>query len=191
MSSRSSVIKRKPAPKSKLAGAKRGLKLMRIFISHKTKDRAAVMALKRMVEERCRKIKVFASCDAENLRGGTHWLSTIHRELEQADILMLLYTRPDDNWEWCIYEAGYYLGHRSGQKAETLVVIHPPGVMIPAPFKDRQSIKAEPVEIEAFLKGKFRPGDPNCHWNGTLGDLTKMADEIAKAVRRWAAGRAS
>ena len=161
----------------------KGHKKLRIFISHKSKDKGAVRVIKAAFEHRCRNMAVFASCDAESLLHGDRWSEVVHKELNRADWLVLLYTAAGENWEWCIYEAGYFAGRRTCEKTRTLTVIHPPGVMIPPPLRAWQSVEAVPEALFNFLKLIVKPGLPRCHWTGTRKDLEQLAGAISEAVR--------
>ena len=181
------------APSRKQRPARTRLPMLRIFISHKDKDRAAVLALKQTIERYCRQIDVFASCDAEKLRGGRRWWSAIHGAMDKADWFILLYTTKAEDWSWCVYEAGYFAG-KSSSRTDKLVVIHPPGVQVPPPLQHWQSVSAEPDKLRGFLSSVFRPGAVDCHWTGTRKELEAVADRIVDEIRplgshSWTANR--
>jgi len=79
----------------------------------RARTKKAVLWLKKTIEKQCVRLSVFASCDAEKLRVGDEWSKKIHSELNRADWLVLLYTTANENWDWCIYEAGYFAGRQS------------------------------------------------------------------------------
>jgi hypothetical protein len=161
----------------------RALKSTRVFISHKSGDAGLAIEIKKMILQRCpEKLEVFVSSDAESLRGGDKWSPKIHAELDRADWLVLLYTRASEDWSWCIYETGYFLGRQTSKETRKLAVIHPVTVMIPPPLQDHHSVKAEPNAMLGFLKNVFQPGSPSCHFQGTEEDLNRMAAALCDAV---------
>lgn len=158
-----------------------------IFISHKTKDKAAAQVLKDLLMGHCTGLTVFLSSDARDISVGNRWWETIHENLDKADWLLLLYTTPNDNWDWCIYEAGYFAGRRSARKTDTLLVLHPPGVTRPAPLSAWQSLPAEKDAIHSFFEKIFDPGNHRCHWRGSESCMTDLAKkfemkEVAKKL---------
>src|SRR5262249_28822078 len=57
-----------------------------------------------------------------------------------SDMLVLLYTDRMKNWDWCVYESGYFQGaHRGDPKP--LVVLHYEKVEPPAPLKHLQTVR--------------------------------------------------
>jgi TIR domain len=166
----SSVVVAGPAP-------------INIFISHKAEDKSAAIKLKEVIDRNCRNITCFLSCDCKSLDGGTEWREEIENALDKAFSLYLIYTTPHVNWDWCIYESGYFAGRRGPGKAK-LVVLHPHGVRLPDPLSKWNSIAAEPSRIFDHLEAAF-PGGAECHIRPnkrTKKNLTEMAKAISGAI---------
>src|SRR5436190_12486349 len=169
--------------------------VLNIFISHKSKDEAAAKELKRLLDAHCRKIKAFLSCDLKCLPGGTDWREGIHRALNEANWLILIYTTPGDNWDWCLYEAGYFAGRVNAAKADdappdpnamgaanSLLVLHPPHVQSTPPLSAWQSVVAEPRRLVEHFNSIFRVGDPLCHFKGDHAQMEDLASKICNAI---------
>jgi hypothetical protein len=153
---------------------------LRVFISHKAKDSAAAQSIKRLLLRRAKddRVIVFLSSDAEDIRGGTLWRESIHKNLREADRLVLLYTDPTDRWDWCLYECGYFLGIHPG--ADTLTVLTPLGVVPPAPLQERHYVKPQAPSISAWLEKFYDPA--NIFFNGIGTDRDELAKEIAETI---------
>jgi hypothetical protein len=165
--------------------------MLNIFISHKTKDEGAAKTLKHLLDSSCRKIDLFLSCDSKSLPRGVPWREAVHEALNKADLLILIYTTPGDNWDWCIYEAGYFAGKsselppgppRGMNKARSLLVLHPPGVQPPPPLAAWQSVPADPDRLMEYFGYIFQMGNPLCHFKGRQSDMENLAHAICDAI---------
>jgi hypothetical protein len=169
---------------STLTPAPGELPVLRIFISHKAKDKEAAQKLKDILGQRCTKVELFLSSDAKSLQGGKPWWDEIHNALDAAHWLIMIYTNPSENWDWCVYEAGYFAGRQGVDRAKSLVVLHPLGVVPPAPLAHWQSVPADFAALCAFFGNVFRIGDPTCHFVGIEADLLDVARKITDAIGR-------
>lgn len=155
------------APRSTRDTSKR----LRIFISHKSKDLPAANLLKQAFGQYFTNVSYFMAHDLEALRGSDRWQETLHRELDKADWFFLVYTTPDDDWSWCIYEAGYFAGGRRAATNTKMIVLHPPRVVCPPPVRAWQSVKAEPTALLNFFRQILDEGTPRSHSTGLASDL--------------------
>src|ERR1700732_4216411 len=114
-----------------------------IFLSHKANDAKVAGDVKKILEKWFN-AAVFLSSDARSLRGGVKWREEIHSGLKRSRWLVLLFTDARENWDWCIYEAAYFLGHHADTDSGKLTIIHPEGATAPVPIAEWQSVKAEP-----------------------------------------------
>ena len=140
---------------------------MRIFISHKAVDFATAekvsAALKGLAGTKARgrnpEIKIFLS---EEIPYGDDWLKCLHEELERADVLVLIYTDPDENWSWCMYEVGYFASthdfekrgsSRERQASERRIYcLHHPSLPPPPPLERLQVVKADTYRVRRFVE---------------------------------------
>src|SRR5438093_9019958 len=125
-----------------------------VFISHKSRDKNAAMALKQILLRSCSDLHVFVSSDAHDMPNGHEWRAEIHRNLEAAHWLILLYTDPTDNWDWCLYECGYHASRiRTGEPmSRKLTVLCPQGITPPAPLTEWQLTQSDLRAIDTLLQ---------------------------------------
>ena len=97
---------------------------MKIFLSHKAEQDAGTAervkeALEALELQRKSKISVFVS--TSDIAAAENWPRKIRRELKEADLLLLLYTDPNFDWAWCMFEAGLYEDLESDPADDNLV----------------------------------------------------------------------
>lgn len=121
----------------------------RIFVSHKHEDAAVARAAKQALQDLCgERIECFVS--GENIIAGSDWNRRIRQELGRSHILLLLFTNPTRNWDWCLYEAGLFT--RFGEEdVISVVCLYPAGGEAPSPLKNVQGVPAEPAKVGRFL----------------------------------------
>ena len=79
-----------------------------VFISHKAKDELAAEAIRKALKMRGgNSLEIFVS---ERIKAGSQWSEEIWKSLKRADWLLLLYTDPSQEWDWCLFEAGFFAG---------------------------------------------------------------------------------
>jgi TIR domain len=121
---------------------------LRVFISYKEKDETAAARIQAVLRRIGNdKIHVFVSGIEKE---GTDFRKSVLEELRTAHILILLYTDPQEHWDWCLYETGYFDGRQDPNEVDRrLYVLHrredPPS----GPFLGLRT-----VEIDASLTGR-------------------------------------
>ena len=92
--------------------------VLRIFISHKmpTDTPLAEAIGKNLALYSGNQVKV---THAGQFRYGEQWRQRIEQELDEADWLILLYTDPDEDWGFCLYECGYFRHIMENDKGNT------------------------------------------------------------------------
>ncbi|UCD50459.1 MAG: toll/interleukin-1 receptor domain-containing protein, partial [Phycisphaerales bacterium] len=154
------------------------------FLSHKAKDKLKAEALRGLLTTSGGgKLDLFLS--STDIKGGEVWRNSILENMKKSSFLILLYLNPDDDWDWCLYETGYFRGANKGP----VFCIHPQSSTIPAPLEDLQQVEAKPQVIkETFLKPLFSDVEDGFALNPTLfaqdnvGILDKLAGDIVKVV---------
>jgi len=122
---------------------------LEVFLSYKIADKAAATRLAAELDVLGRgRISVFV---AEKLSAGEPWPEPIHTKLRTADWLILLYTDPTDDWDWCMYETGYFTACKA-RLPRHLVCLHPAGCPPPNPLAQRKSVPATKHDVDAFLR---------------------------------------
>ena len=160
--------------------------MFRIFISHKHKDKLQAKKIKKELEDAAGRIQIFLSQDIE---AGEDWPEKIMKELERADWLILLYTDPTEEWDWCLFETGFFQGVARSKKCNSRLISLHSAASPPKPLKNWQSINMVKDEVvERFLVPLFtespREGcEPlNERFNKETPWGKTLADNIISAV---------
>jgi TIR domain len=125
----------------------------RIFISHKHEDHEAAARITEALEKMCPTIECFVS--GSNISAGTDWNREIRSKLAQSHMLILLFTSPTANWDWCLYEAGLFTRFESID-VYSVVCLFRPESNVPRPLANLQGVKVESEAIEQFLEALCR-----------------------------------
>jgi hypothetical protein len=152
-------------------------KSVAIFISHKHEDGEAAREIKTKLDEYGGdRLNVYVS---ELIPKGEQWEPTIHQMLKDSDWLLLLYTGPGVEWDWCLYETGFFAG--THDKSQTrLVCLHPKSVELPGPLNAWQAVTEDNCEEllqEIFRKPPY-PGTKPLNPKVTDETLQRMARDI-------------
>jgi len=161
----------------------------RIFISHKVSGHGgAAEAIKRELENYAPdKLKIFAS---PALSPGVKWRPKTLREIETADLFILLYLVEGLVMDWCLYEAGYF--EREAQKTgRKLICVTNPARSLPGPLETRQRLEATERGVEGLLKAIYcdpdKPVRPDLferEHTKTLDHLIQFTLTTLKPVKR-------
>ena len=184
----------KQRPRSQRAAsdkAQTGPRRIEIFISHKARDgdREAACQIKDLLNK-IDGVTAFVSSSYASVAGGEPFLEKIHAALDSADAFFLLYTDPDEVWDWCLYECGYFKGKHRGKRKFTS--IHPLDLTAPAPIRLMvQTVAARSGDVQAALERIFfsvrRTSQVTCADGHTLaGICDKIADTVQElSCARW------
>ena len=162
-----------------------------IFLSHKAKDGEVASKIKSNLHGWFA-ADVFLSSDAESLRGGDQWRETIHSALKSSSWLVLLYSDARENWDWCIYEGAYFLGHHADRASGKLTILHPEGTSPPNPFDAWQRVRAVPKSVEGWLRNAFPQNStsqipPDAAYKSAAADIAVSVQSLA--IRPYVADR--
>ena len=167
---------------------------LRVFISYKQKDADATIGIKQLLQQRGGdNIEVFVS---EDEAPGIQFRQHLLKKLREAHVLIFLYTDPQSQWDWCLYETGYFDARRPPEEDDRrLYVLHERTVTPKGPFNGLNSV---PIDVsgsddkrltdllELLFKDSTTPS-VNPYWNdGGSNDL--IAAFKAPFVRREAVG---
>jgi len=124
-----------------------------VFISHKSKDQEGAKLIEELLSgSGGNLLDVFIS---ERIQAGQVWSKKIFEQLGKADYLILLYTDPSEEWDWCLFEAGFYAGRANEDKTQ-LVCLHSTQHPPPRPLQQWQSIGLQNLdELMQFLAQLF------------------------------------
>jgi len=162
-----------------------------VFISHKQDDHALAVEVKKALEglaPRPKQIDCFVS--GIDITAGMDWRRAIRSRLAKSHLLMLLFTAPSRNWDWCLYETGLYTRFDKFEKNEVsaVVCLFDPSQASPSPLADLQGVPADIDKLRAFLdllcRQTWKISDD---WR--LGALApdihrKKVDEAARAIEK-------
>ena len=144
-----------------------------VFISHKHEDHALALEVKTALERLNPKlINCFVS--GVDILAGMDWRREIRTVLAKSHLLVLLFTAPSKNWDWCLYETGLYTRFDQNE-ARSVVCLFSPGEASPSPLANLQGVPADVDKIRAFL-------DPLCRRTWEVSDDWRrgaLAPEIA------------
>ena len=161
-----------------------------VFISHKHEDHALAVEVKKALEGLVRQNLVECFVSGIDITAGMDWRREIRSVLARSHVLLLLYTAPSKNWDWCLYETGLYTSFDKAAKNEvsSVVCLFNPGQASPSAIADLQGVPAETDKVRDFL-------NVFCHqtwkisddWRqGALAPVTdpRQVDEAARAIER-------
>jgi hypothetical protein len=162
----------------------------KIFLSHKVRDGAAAAEIKSLIlaafpslrNEVNQTDNIFLSSDANSIPKAATWQLEIEKQLRDADSLLLLYTDPQQTWDWCLYEGGYFAGNHFSNAAKLSYVIHPQGGAVPAPLRNRQSVPATRADVLSCLKRMLRTAAEAAYFGDA--QWNELADRVAGTVQR-------
>lgn len=82
-----------------------------VFLSHSAKNKAQVVALKSLLNDKASGfIEFFLSCDGESIRLGTNWVRRLDEALKNARLMFVLVSKESLQSTWVPFEAGYSYG---------------------------------------------------------------------------------
>lgn len=160
-----------------------------IFISHKHEDEKTALGLRDI-------LKVFDNDQmiefhlSEEITGGENWYEWITSKLKLSNILILLFTDPTKDWDWCLYEAGLF-DLMDGDHHRRTICLHSSETDPPQPLKHIQAFSARQQDIEKFLHQLFVETTitglekPIASWiTRAEAERKKAIDEISKLINR-------
>ena len=123
----------------------------RVFISHKQEDHALAVEVKRAMEDLAPElIDCFVS--GVDIAAGSDWRREIRSVLAESHLLVLLFTAPTKNWDWCLYETGLYTRFDLADP-RSVVCLSAAGQASPSPLADLQGV---PVDVDRLATSWIR-----------------------------------
>jgi hypothetical protein len=143
-----------------------------VFFSHKVNDQKVTSQLKELLAHHTQNIDYFISEDIEK---GTRWREIIAKRLNLANFLVLVFTDPDEDWEWCLYETGFFdaLSQVPDSTRRTFC-LHATSTPPPSPIANLQSVPATKRDVKQWLSELFR------YTEQPAAPLPKLASKICK-----------
>ena len=124
---------------------------LKIFISHKMpKDGVAALLIGQLIASNSgSKIEIIL---AETFQKGGRLTPEITAAIQSADIFILLYTGEDEDWGYCLLEAGQFQATITNANRRSIVVLHAPGVDVPKPLTEYISVPVSEDNLFEFLR---------------------------------------
>jgi hypothetical protein len=124
------------------------LNRIQVFVSHKIGDEAIARKVVAQIEMFSGDIVFHFS---EEAPFGDTFPEWIKQNLRHSHLLLLLYTDPEENWEWCLYETGLYTPLNE-EEFGRIICIYNPESGPPKPLLLVQGVEATAHRLKGFLK---------------------------------------
>ena len=161
-----------------------------VFISHKHEDHALALEVKKALEGLARPKLIDCFVSGIDIAAGMDWRREIRGVLARSHLLVLLYTTPSKNWDWCLYETGLYTSFdkAGNDDVSSVICLFSPGQASPSAIADLQGVPAKTDKLRQFLNllchETWRVSDD---WRqGALAPEAKpkQVEEAARAIER-------
>jgi hypothetical protein len=125
-----------------------------VFLSHKIKDKHVARSIKELLTNHTANVDYFVSEDIEK---GEHWRSVITEQLNNSRFLVLVFTDPDEDWSWSLYETGFFdaLARADETQTRRIYCLHHPNKGPPTPIADLQTVPAISESVAQWLTELF------------------------------------
>jgi TIR domain len=147
-----------------------------VFFSHKVKDEPVTRKIIDLLHKHTDSVQCFISEDIEK---GNNWRDEIAQQLKLSSLLVLIFTDPEDDWGWCLYETGFFDALTQipdETRARRIYCLHSTSAAPPSPIANLQTIAAEPEDVSRWLRGLFEyTKQTNKEF---LNDIPEIADQI-------------
>jgi hypothetical protein len=151
-----------------------------IFLSHASEDAAFAILLASEIErEFTPNVKVFASSRPNAIPSGTSWLDDVLKNLDKADVLVILITTASESSIWVSFELGYFWKETGGRRIHTL---YHPKAKIPNPLNTLQAkLVTDKQQLQDFFQVLCQEiGHPLTN-TANLGTLVNSAHSLSKS----------
>jgi hypothetical protein len=130
--------------------ARREQGVFRIFISHRHTDAKLASRVSEEIE-RLGRFDCWVS--GEDIAPGSDWSQAIIEALRRSHLLILLFTVPERQWDWCLYEAGLFTNFADAAEDDvwSVVSIYNPSSGPPRPLAGIHGTPGEAPAIERLL----------------------------------------
>ena len=127
-----------------------------IFFSHKVKDELVTRKIIDLIHRNTENVQCFVS---EDITKGKDWRHEIALHLRLSSILVLIFTDPDEDWGWCLYETGFFdalMQIPDAAQTRLICCLHNMSTTPPSPIANLQTIKAQPEDVSNWLSELFK-----------------------------------
>ena len=159
-----------------------------VFFSYKFKNQAEADKIVRTLRKNSAgKLNVTYAGDFKEKNVGELWQRNIRESINKAHWLILLLPDPSDDWDWCLFETGYFRGQMvSGDR---LICLHPENTAPPPQIGEFHAVEGTQEKLEGFVKQVFVNEDPTPGMDAINLDLddedvSEIATELHEAINR-------
>jgi hypothetical protein len=146
-----------------------------VFFSHKVNDSGVTKALKDLLDSHTEYVEFHIS---EQIEKGIAWRKAIADLLNRANFLVLVFTDPNEDWGWCLYESGFFAALSQSESRRRIWCLHNASTEPPKPIADLQTIPANKTDVEQWLKELFR--ETKQTKEVFLKNIPELAEEICE-----------
>lgn len=153
-----------------------------LFISHKHIDAPLAAVIKDFILSRtANKVRVYLSSDAssEGPAIGMNLDDELQGALQEASVVLFLYTLSDYDWSFCMYECGVATDPAS---PHTKVFVIQCGDDIPQPFSDKVRVRASEPEDIAKLTRALLTDENFFAGHGPITDFESESKAVSDAA---------
>ncbi len=153
-----------------------------LFISHRHDDKALAEVVRQTFQRFSGgRIKIYqsSSASAHGPSGGRSLTAQLREALKEASALILLYTEPSEDWQYCMWECGL----ATAGAADTQVVLFECARQIPKVFEGEVRVNVRDADSvqrfmnNVFTKDNFFPGF------GKSTDFVENGEEVTAAAQ--------
>ena len=145
-----------------------------IFFSHKVNDEPVTNALIDLLDTHTEHIRYFVS---ENIEKGKEWRKSIAKELTRSSFLVLVFTDPNEDWGWCLYETGFFDAlSQNLESTRRIYCLHNALTPPPPPIADLQTVPAKSEDVRQWLTELFK------HTQQTKEAFAKAIPQLAEEI---------
>lgn len=123
----------------------------RIFVSHKHADKE----LANLVDHRLTSLApdlIECWVSGQDITAGMDWDREIKQQLAVSHLLILLFTTPAQEWDWCLFEVGLFTRFEASGDSAVVCLYDPDGAP-PGPLKQVQGVRADADDlVTKFLR---------------------------------------
>jgi hypothetical protein len=175
----------------------------RLFISHKHSDSKIAHVVAAFVEEKSNnsvRVHLSSNPDFQGPKFGKALNAQLREALWNTDVLLLVYTSADQDWQYCMWECGVAT---HPQSPDTNIIVFQCGTDAPSPFQDVLRVNVRRYDdIKRFtdqffrdpkffpkLNRPFAPALKDVHVENAAKDLFKKLGEVLPldpaSVEEW------
>ena len=124
-----------------------------VFFSHKVNDSGVTKSLKKLLDSHTENVVFHIS---EEIEKGAAWREAVVELLTRANFLVLVFTDPDEDWGWCLYESGFFDALSQSESRRRIWCLHNASTDPPPPIAKLQTIPAKETDVQQWLKELFK-----------------------------------